>query len=119
MTEFYLYIDEELTMALDELRMAIDSTIEIAITEAKKDGIITAEESALITSIQNDTELMYQAISGIIDKEDVSDDELFETINAQRTQLMKNVCTIAYEDGIITEDEKAIIISLIPEILGE
>lgn len=106
-------------MAMDELRIAIDSTIETAINEAKKDGIITEEESALITSIRNDTELMYQAISAIIEKENVSDDELYETINAQRTQLMKNVCTIAYEDGIITEDEKAIIVSLIPEILGE
>lgn len=106
-------------MAMNELRIAIDSTIETAINEAKKDGIITDEESALIESIRNDTELMYQAISAIIEKENVSDDELYDTINAQRTQLMKNVCTIAYEDGIITEDEKAIITSLIPEILGE
>jgi tellurite resistance protein len=106
-------------MAMDELRAAIDSTIETAINEAKKDGIITEDEKALIESIRNDTELMYQAISAIIDKENVSDDELYDTINAQRTQLMTNVCTIAYEDGIITEDEKAIITSLIPEILGE
>jgi uncharacterized tellurite resistance protein B-like protein len=106
-------------MALDELRAAIDSTIETAIKEAKKDGIITEEESALIESIKNDTELMYQAISAIIKKEHATDDDLYDTINAQRTQLMKNVCTIAYEDGIITEDEKAIITSLIPEILGE
>jgi DNA-binding Lrp family transcriptional regulator len=87
--------------------LKVIDTYRKALAEALEDGVITAEEQAILTSLRNSLNIS-----------DEQHDKLMEFVKSQSNmdtmelEIYNNVLGHALEDGVITEDEEAILLSL-------
>lgn len=87
------------------------------VKQAQEDGRISSEESELINRIQIDARLFEKAVADAKSSSEggMSIQEIF---NLTKDKMIKNATEVAKEDGVITEDEQAIINKLISELEG-
>ncbi|MHA2401659.1 MAG: hypothetical protein ACXADH_01610 [Candidatus Kariarchaeaceae archaeon] len=92
---------------------SLSSLLLSVVRQAQADGIITADEGELINRIQIDArdfeaEVAKAAKAGVT--------SLQEIFHSARERMVKNATETAKRDGIITEDEEAIINELISQL---
>jgi len=83
------------------------------VKQAQADGIITADEGELINSIQIDARAFENEIAEAMRQGKTS---LKEVFLSSKDKMIKNATATAKKDGVITEEEEAIINKLVREL---
>ena len=83
------------------------------VQQAQTDGIITADESELINRIQIDARELEKEIASAPKDGSVSMKDL---VKAASARMIHNATEIAKTDGVITDEEEAIINRLVKEL---
>jgi hypothetical protein len=83
------------------------------VKQAQADGVITADEGELINRIQIDARDFEQEVARAVKQGKTSLKEIFMD---SRERMIKNATETAKRDGIISDDEEAIINKLIKEL---
>ena len=91
---------------------SFNSLLEAIVRQAQEDGRISNEESELIHRIQIDARTFEAEVAKIL-KEGGS---LSDVFTKSKDTMIKNATEVAKNDGVITEDEQAIINKLISEL---
>lgn len=92
---------------------SLSSLLLSVVKQAQRDGIITGDEGELINRIQIDARDFETEVAKAAKEGKTSLEEIFH--NA-RERMVKNATETAKRDGVITEDEEAIINELISEL---
>ena len=92
---------------------SLSSLLLSVVRQAQTDGIITADEGELINRIQIDARDFEAEVAKAAKAGVTSLQEIFQ--NA-RERMVKNATETAKKDGIITEDEEAIINELVSQL---
>jgi len=88
----------------------LSNLLETAINEALKDGIITSEESVILSRIEVDVRSFEKELAKSISSKVSLDDENAKKLFKE--QLIKSIKQLAMEDGQLSKDEEAIITKL-------
>ena len=92
---------------------SLSSLLLSVVRQAQADGIITADEGELINRIQIDARDFEKEVANAVKEGKTSLQDIFHDA---RQRMIKNATETAKKDGTITEDEEAIINSLIEEL---
>ncbi len=94
--------------------MSLNPLLESLVKEAQSDGIISIEESELISRIQIDAREFEKTIAQA--REKYKDKSIEDVYNIARKRIIESATNAAKLDGKITDDEQAIINRLIKEL---
>ncbi len=94
---------------------SLSTLLESIVKQAQEDGRISSEESELIHRIQIDARDFEKEIVNAKKKAqgNITIEEIF---NISKKKMILNATEVAKQDGIITDDEQAIINKLVSEL---
>ncbi|MDH5402643.1 MAG: hypothetical protein OEZ01_05275 [Candidatus Heimdallarchaeota archaeon] len=100
---------------VEEINDLLDKFIDLLITTAMEDEILSSDEHAIIVSIKEDiTNLQKQVIQ--ILQDDLDESEFIDIIEQVFSSALENATRIAKADNIITEEE-AILLQKLKEFV--
>ena len=92
----------------ERLKRVFDSCVEVALA----DGVITEDEQAILDSVKEGVAGVERQLMEMLN-EDHDDDEFADLVAQCFEYLVENARLVALADGVITEDEQALLIQLI------
>ena len=88
--------------------------VEKVILTAKKDGVITDEERAIISQLEIDAREFEAEVKNILSSRDsMSQEELVKKIESFKVEMIKKAIVCAFSDGRISKDENEILKTII------
>jgi hypothetical protein len=90
----------------DKFNPFLSNLLEEVMAQAMEDGVITPEETVLLSQIEIDIRSLEKEVADCINEEGGSAADCF------KDRLIANVKQIALEDGEISKDEEAILAKL-------
>jgi len=88
----------------------LSNLLEAIVNQAMEDGVITPEESLLLSQIEVDIRLFEKEVAKCIEEEGGIPEALGK--DSFKDRLIASVKQLALEDGVISKDEEAIIAKL-------
>jgi len=88
--------------------------VEKVIQTAKKDGVITEEEKAIISQLEIDAREFEAEVKNILSSGvSMSQEELVKKIENFKIEMIKKAITCAFSDGRISKDENELLKTMI------
>ena len=94
----------------EQFKPFLSNLLDTVIKQAMEDGIITQEESLLLSQIEVDIRLFEKEVAKNIEEEGGIPEALEKA--SFKDRLIASVKQLALEDGVISKDEEAIIAKL-------
>ncbi|NHJ31816.1 MAG: hypothetical protein FK732_03040 [Asgard group archaeon] len=88
----------------------LSNLLEAIVNQAMEDGVITPEESLLLSQIEVDIRLFEKEVAKCIEEEGGIPEALGK--DCFKDRLISSVKQLALEDGVISKDEEAILTKL-------
>lgn len=101
----------------DKIDYFSTNLVEKVIQTAKKDGVITEEEKAIISQLEIDAREFEAEVKNILSSGDaISQEEVVKAIERYKIEMIKKAIDCAFSDGRISNDEKELLKTILDYI---